>query len=111
MGYQRSSRIAVALVGMLCASGPARSLRAQTLKGTILGTITDSSQAVMPAVQVAVTETNTNASRTVTTNDSGFYSFPNLDPGVYRVEVQHSGFRKMVRAGIDRANCPDFLRQ
>src|SRR5438552_10676948 len=100
MGCHRSFRIAVAT---LCLWGSAPSLRAQTLKGTILGTITDSSQAVMPGVQVSATETNTNAARTVTTNGSGFYSFPNLDPGVYRVEAQHSGFRKMVRAGIDLA--------
>ena len=89
------------LAGWICSGGP--SLHAQTLKGTILGTITDSSQAVMPGVQVMVRETNTNAARTVNTNDSGFFSFPNLDPGQYRVEVEHTGFRKMVRAGIDLA--------
>jgi hypothetical protein len=101
MGHHRSVRIAAVLGVMLCSGSSGLVVRAQTLKGTILGTITDSSQAVMPGVQVAVTETNTNARRTLATNDSGFYSFPNLDPGVYRVEVEHSGFRKMVRAGID----------
>ncbi|HZS52202.1 MAG TPA: TonB-dependent receptor [Bryobacterales bacterium] len=73
----------------------------QTLKATILGTITDSSHAVIPSVQVSLTETTTNFHRTETTNDSGFYAFTNLDPGNYRVEVEHPGFRKTVRAGID----------
>ena len=74
--------------------------RAQTLKGTILGTITDISHAVIPGVQVLITEVNTNFHRTETTNDSGFYVFANLDPGSYRVEVEHMGVRKVVRAGI-----------
>jgi hypothetical protein len=99
MGHLRTSRIAIALIAIFCSS--AISLRAQVLKGTILGTITDSSQAVIAGAQVAVTETNTNVSRNVTTNSSGFYGVPNLDPGTYRVEVQHPGFRRMVRAGID----------
>ena len=45
----------------------------QMLKGTILRTITDATQAVVPNAQVNLTETNTNLHRTETTNDSGFY--------------------------------------
>ena len=76
-------------------------LHGQTQKATILGTITDSSHAVIPGAQVLLTETNTNASRIEKTNDSGFYVFANMDPGTYRVEVEQTGFRKMVRSGID----------
>jgi len=72
----------------------------QTVKGTILGTITDSSHGVIPGVQVALTETNTNSHRTETTNDSGFFAFANLDPGEYRIDVEHPGFRKTVRSAI-----------
>jgi hypothetical protein len=74
---------------------------AQTLKGTILGTITDVTHAVIPGVQVNVTETNTNFHRTETTNESGFFAFANLDPGTYRVEVEQPGFRRVVRSGIE----------
>jgi hypothetical protein len=49
---------------------------------------------------VLVTETNTNFSRTELSNDSGFYAFANLDPGDYRVEVEHPGFRKTVRSDL-----------
>lgn len=75
-------------------------LYGQTLKGTILGTITDSTQAVVPKVQVNITETNTNFHRMETTNDSGFYAFANLDPGTYQIGVEQPGFRKMLRSDI-----------
>jgi hypothetical protein len=74
--------------------------RGQALKGTILGTITDASHAIIPAVAVNITETNTNFRRSEVTNDSGFFAFANLDPGNYRVEVLHPGFRKVVRSDI-----------
>ena len=73
----------------------------QTLKGTILGTVTDASHAVVPGAQVAITDVNTNFLRSDTSNDSGLFVFANLDPGNYRVEVEHPGFRKVVRSDID----------
>src|SRR4030088_277030 len=75
-------------------------LRGQTLTGTILGTITDQSHAVIPGVQVGVTDVNTNYHRTETSNDSGFFAFGNLDPGNFRGDVEHTGFRKVVRSDI-----------
>jgi hypothetical protein len=72
----------------------------QTLKGTILGTVTDATHAVIPAVAVNIIEVNTNFRRTETSNDSGFYAFANLDPGTYRIEIEHTGFRKIVRNGV-----------
>src|SRR5262249_10872071 len=72
----------------------------QALKGTILGTVTDTSQAVMPAVAVDITEVNTSFKRSQITNESGFFAFANLDPGTYQVEATHQGFKKVVRSGI-----------
>ena len=74
--------------------------RAQALKGTILGTVTDATHGIIAGVQVHITETNTNFSRAEMTNDSGFYAFANLDPGNYRIDIQHPGFRTVVRPGI-----------
>jgi len=79
---------------------PVSPVLGQTLKGTILGTITDASHAVIPAVAVNLTEVNTNFRRTETTNESGFFAFANLDPGTYRVDVEQTGFRKVARTGI-----------
>jgi hypothetical protein len=72
----------------------------QALKGTILGTITDQSHAVIASVAVEVTEVNTNFHRSETTNESGFYAFANLDPGTYQVEVKQPGFRAAKRENI-----------
>src|SRR5436305_13018101 len=75
-------------------------VRAQTLKGTILGSITDASHGIIQAAAVNLIETNTNFHRSEVTNESGFFAFANLDPGTYRVEVEHPGFRRVVRSAI-----------
>jgi hypothetical protein len=72
----------------------------QTSNGTILGTITDSSRAVMANVQVALTDTGTNVRRSDSTNAQGYFVFPNLAPGTYRVDVEQPGFQKTVRSDI-----------
>ena len=61
--------------------------------GSISGTITDPSGAVVDGASVTVTNQGTNLTRTVTTNSSGFYSVTNLVPGSYTVMVEKSGFR------------------
>jgi hypothetical protein len=89
----------VALAALLC---PASSfLYGQAVKGSLLGTVTDTSGAVVPDANVTVTETTTNIARSAPTNATGNYSFPNLDPGVYRVRVEREGFRASVREGVD----------
>src|SRR5690348_16848382 len=85
------------LAATLLATLPARG---QALKGTVLGTITDATHAIVPTVTVTITEINTNFRRAEITNDSGFFAFANLDPGTYRVEVAHPGFRKVIRSDI-----------
>jgi hypothetical protein len=90
----------IASLSLLLSSALAPLVSGQTLKGTILGTVTDISKGVIPRVTVNLTETNTNFRRSESSNDSGFYAFANLDPGTYRVEVAQPGFRKLVHADI-----------
>ena len=85
------------IVATILSTAPASG---QTSNGTILGTITDSSHAVIPNVQVALTDTGTNARRTVETNTAGYFVFANLAPGTYRVDVEQPGFQKTVRSDI-----------
>jgi hypothetical protein len=73
---------------------------AQAVKGTLLGTVTDSQGAAVPGANVTVTETGTNITRTAQTNASGNYVFSNLKDGTYRVGAELSGFRKFVRDGV-----------
>src|SRR5215467_15913207 len=74
---------------------------AQAVKGSLLGTITDASGAIVPGASVTITEVNTNFGRSTVTNESGNYVFGNLDRGVYRVEVQLAGFKKAIRERAD----------
>jgi hypothetical protein len=87
------------VLALLIAASPSASW-AQAVKGTLLGTVTDSQGATVPGATVTVTETGTNIGRTAPTNGSGNYVFTNLKDGTYRVEVEMSGFRKFVRAGV-----------
>ena len=73
----------------------------QAVNGSLLGTVTDSSGATVAQAKVTITETKTGLSRNMETNDSGNYSFPTLDPGTYRVSVEHPGFRTAVKEGVE----------
>ena len=73
---------------------------AQAVKGTLLGTVTDTTGAGVPGATVTVTEVQTGISRSATTNASGNYVFSNLKDGVYRVEAELSGFRKTVHENV-----------
>jgi hypothetical protein len=63
---------------------------------TINGTVTDSSDAVIPGVSLTITNTDTNAARTVLSDDNGNYAAPLLSIGKYRIEGSIEGFNKEV---------------
>jgi hypothetical protein len=69
--------------------------------GTITGTVTDVSGAVVPKAKVTVTNHGTNANRDVRTNDDGDFTAALLPPGHYRVSVEKDGFRRAIHTGID----------
>ena len=64
--------------------------------GTILGTVTDKSGAVVPNATVDVTNVGTSVTSHTQTTSSGDYTVPYLNPGIYRVSVQAPGFEKAV---------------
>src|SRR5207253_2435279 len=66
----------------------------------IAGTVKDDSGGVLPGVTVTVTQTNTSATRTAVSDDSGGYVIPNLPVGPYRLEATLQGFRTYVQQGI-----------
>jgi hypothetical protein len=73
---------------------------AQTFRGTILGTVTDSSGAAIAGAAVAVKNVNTGLSRTVPTGEDGTYSVPELPIGTYSVIVEKAGFKQGVVSGL-----------
>ena len=62
--------------------------------GTILGTVTDATGAVISGAKVTITNTGTATSRVTETTGAGDYAVPNLVPGPYQVTVEATGFSK-----------------
>jgi len=75
-------------------------LRAQVAGGTLSGTITDASGAVVPNAAVVIKNSATGITKTITTNAEGFYTAPNLLPGNYEVAVSATGFNTEIQKGI-----------
>ena len=68
--------------------------------GTILGTVTDSTGAILPNVKVTVTNTATSFAYRTVSNSAGDYLAPALSPGTYSVSAESKGFQKSVTTGF-----------
>jgi hypothetical protein len=66
----------------------------------IAGTVRDQSGAVLPGVEVTVTQTETGVTRNAATNEAGSYVLSNLPIGPYRLDAALPGFRTFVQTGI-----------
>ncbi len=75
-------------------------LFAQGTAGRIVGTVTDQSGGAIAGATVTVTDVDRNVPRTLTTDQSGEYSAPNLLPGSYKVRGEAKGFKTFERSGI-----------
>ena len=84
----------VALFCLVCAG------HAQQGRGTIFGTVTDSSGAAVNGAKVTILNTDTNNAINTETNGEGYYTSPPLIVGNYEVDVEQSGFKKEIRRGI-----------
>src|SRR5579883_681792 len=85
------------LTALLLVSALAAALYGQSPTGIITGTVSDASGAVIANAAVTITNKATGASRSATANASGTFSAPALDPGVYEVRAEITGFRTTVR--------------
>jgi outer membrane receptor protein involved in Fe transport len=73
---------------------------AQVSGATLTGTVKDSSGAVIPNAQVAITDVATGVTRTVSPGGAGLYTAPNLLPGTYEIRITATGFSTQVQKGI-----------
>jgi len=89
--------IAFGLLAQLLMAG---FLWAQSDRGSITGTVTDPTGAVVPGVQVTATNTDTKVQTNATTNDVGLYTILNLPIGGYTVAFSKQGFKTYDRSGI-----------
>ncbi|MEJ7578501.1 MAG: carboxypeptidase regulatory-like domain-containing protein [Pyrinomonadaceae bacterium] len=74
---------------------------AQTVSGTMQGTVIDTNGAVLSGVTVTIKNSETGQERTVTTNDEGFFAATYLQLGKYNVTSAIGGFGIVVQEGVD----------
>src|SRR5712692_11027425 len=85
----------IALIALATAPG-----RAQTFRGTILGTVTDATGGVVPGAMVTVHNVDTGLLRNTETQADGSYRVPELPIGTYDVSVEKTGFQTSVTHGV-----------
>jgi hypothetical protein len=68
--------------------------------GTISGTISDKSGAVIPGAKITITNKGTGETYTTTTNEAGYFVLPNLPAGTYDVTAEKEGFQRCTSAGV-----------
>jgi hypothetical protein len=73
---------------------------AQSITGSIVGTVRDSSGLAVAGAQVTITDTATGAARSAATNDHGDFVFSSVTPGSYDVAVKAAGFKLAERKNL-----------
>jgi hypothetical protein len=94
----RAICVLAALISILFSGSP--TIHGQVAGGTILGTVSDTSGAVIANAQVTIKDVATGVVRTASTNSTGFYSAPNLAPGQYELRISATGFSLGLASGI-----------
>ena len=89
----------VTIAFLLCVAAMLR-LDAQTLYGSIVGTVTDQSGAVIPNAQVKASSPATGEVRESTTDQSGRYTIGNVIAGTYDLSVSAPGFRLFTQKDV-----------
>jgi hypothetical protein len=77
------------------------SMYGQAVTGTIMGVVTDPSGSMVPGAQLTVRNVETKIAKTVSSNETGSYSIPFLNPGTYVLEANHAGFKTFVQEKIE----------
>src|SRR2546423_9584892 len=90
-------QIVVVLFGALFFTAYAQT----TTVGTISGTVRDEKGGVVPKAEISIQSQGTGISRTVNTDDNGFYLAASLPAGTYTVSTAPQGFKKSVAPGVD----------
>lgn len=97
MNNQPVMRWAVALLLAAALSGP---MAAQTIYGSLAGTVTDASGAVVPGADVVIRSMDQGLTRELKTDETGFWRAPSLPIGRYQLEVAAKGFEKVIRGPL-----------
>src|SRR5438067_809011 len=98
--FKPASPSVVAFLGLVAA---VMGLYAQSSTGTIVGTVTDSSGAVVPAAAITITNKATSISRSLAADGAGAFSAPALAAGEYEVKAEKEGFKTAQREATVQA--------
>lgn len=85
---------------LLCMAFLSLSALSQSNKGSIIGTVKDPNDAVVPNAKVTITNNANGETRETTSSDSGEFAVPNLDPGNYKITIEASGLKTLVLASV-----------
>ena len=85
-----------ALIVLLVIALPAS---AQETRGNIAGTVRDST-GVIPGATVTIVSTDTGSKQELTTNSSGYFEAPLMQPGTYEISVEIAGFKRLTQRGV-----------
>src|ERR1700756_644345 len=110
MVLSASSRGAVLSIVFFLVAGIISPANAQTETGTVYGSVADPTGAVVPNAAIRLIDIDRGTQTEVATGNSGFYSFADVRPGHYRMEVEKSGFKTVRLTGIT-VNVQDNLEE
>jgi len=96
-GYLRCGVAALAIVVGLIVLQPSVGM-AQT--ATVTGRVTDPSGAVVPGAMVTATNASSGLTKDASTNSSGVYTLPFIQPGEYNFSVEKQGFKRVIRSNV-----------
>jgi Carboxypeptidase regulatory-like domain len=88
----RSVKLPLVLLLVICAGSAPSAWAQSTSTGTVAGSVTDPSGAVVEGASVTLTDTATNTARPATTNATGRYIYVDVKPGIYTIAVSKAGF-------------------
>jgi hypothetical protein len=103
MGYRRPRNLTshfLALTVLIFSLFVPATVYAQVAGATLSGTVKDASGSTVPGASISIKNSATGITKEVTTDAAGFYTAPNLPPGVYEVASSASGFSTQVQTGI-----------
>ena len=95
-------KITVLLIGVVVfgMAYPAGKVLGQAVFGSIVGSVTDSSGAIVPGAKITITDVNKGINFEATSNDSGNYEQQHLIVGTYKVRVEAQGFQAYVQENV-----------
>ena len=101
MRHAGSLALRLCCCALLMVATAAPAALAQSVSGTILGTVTDSSGAIVAGAKVTIVNEGTALTRTVTSDANGEYTAPSLPTGTYTVMSEMTGFKALALSNIE----------